>query len=226
MTFTESQKPFFVEKSALDSRGLRFVGFADEISHANGSRRIEHTGWFSDTNEDATYRGAVMQLPGRKGQTRFVAAYQDSNGGFVVDPSEVFIEPAFASDGGDDPKTYGAALEAAKRADRNAEIDAEHARDYDEAWQAGARWSQLGDDAREARQGVLTILRERKRLAAIDAPASRSAVCAHVRRLLDQIREFRSERDKLTDNVGGTWYRASELEGAFNEGAGKAVFAA
>ena len=51
------------------SRGLRRVGFADEIASAEGSRAIDHKGWFTDSNDqNSVMRGIVYQLPAARGR--------------------------------------------------------------------------------------------------------------------------------------------------------------
>ena len=61
------------------SRGLRLVGFADEIAKAEGSwRSIQHTGWFTDDDQSEKYRGVVYQLPSR-GEPLYVYGYADTN---------------------------------------------------------------------------------------------------------------------------------------------------
>lgn len=54
-------------------RGLRWVGFADQIIN------IRHTGWFADDNQDEIFRGVVYQLPTRHGEQRFAYGYADPN---------------------------------------------------------------------------------------------------------------------------------------------------
>lgn len=209
-----SNEPFFVEDPA--SVGLRQVGFSDEVAKAYGSRSIQHQGWYSDAFQDETYRGAVFQLPARDGRERFLAAYAQGDG-WIIDPSQVFSETT-RTDTQTDVCDLDSALEAARSADQMAEREAAKEREYQEAWQAGARWNELGDEIKAARRGALTILRERKRLAAADLPASRDAVCDHVRRLIEHIAEMRDERRKLTQDFK---WRAD----AFNEGAGLAIIA-
>lgn len=112
------------------SKGLRFVGFADEIARSEGSRAIDHNGWYTDdVFQDETYRGVVYQLPSHgKGGTCFVYGYADPNNDDCA---------LLAFD------VTGDKLEAAKQADRFAEIFAEHEREYQEAWHAGRRCDDL-----------------------------------------------------------------------------------
>src|SRR6218665_522009 len=136
--------------------GLRFVGFADELTGAR------HTGWYADSTEGASgylYRGAVYQLPAHRGRARYVSAYASSlnEGPAAIAFGEIFIgEPGFSEA---DADHYCAHRDASRWADRIAEIEAEKARDWDEAWQAGAKWRDLGDEVAATRRDALELLR-------------------------------------------------------------------
>lgn len=201
-----------------ESIGLRFVGFSDDII-----RGIQHCGWYADSFQESTYRGAVFQLPGRKGASRFVAAYRESDsGGYVVDlsPGAVQSENSRDMDGyALDVKDFAACSEAAYLADGFAEREAEEAREYSEAWQAGADWSALGDVIKSARSEALEILRERRKVPKVEAPALCAAIRAQVSRLCDEIEQARAKRKELRDSVWRDHYAA------FNEGAGRNVLA-
>jgi hypothetical protein len=96
--------------------------FADEIDGA----RIGHTGWFSDSDQRATFRGIVCNLS----HGRFIAGYYWSDNG-----ERVYFDRVF-----DD------AVEAARYADGEAESIAESEREYDERWQAAHRLNDEIDD--------------------------------------------------------------------------------
>jgi hypothetical protein len=181
----------FLEKP--ESVGFRLVGFADEIL------RLNHRGWYSDGFQDETYRGAVFQLPSRKGHVRFVSGYQEScNDGYVIDLSRggIFKENPgrwFASrDSKDDAK-----LEAAVSADRFAERAAEREREYQAAWQAGNQFRELAESVVTARRETLAILKERRDVATLDKPALCAVIRSRVDDLLETIREARQTRAKL-----------------------------
>ena len=64
------------------SRGLRLVGFADEIASKEGHRRtIDHRGWFTDEDQcGEIYRGVVYQLPSHGDEKEcYVYGYADPN---------------------------------------------------------------------------------------------------------------------------------------------------
>jgi len=100
--------------------GLRRVGFADEIC-----RYIAHRGWYTDSDfQDEVYRGAVYQLPGRKGKARYLAGYDDPNNKGAAFICLDWIEGEKLPDSYD-TKDEGAKIEAARRADCIAQRAAE-----------------------------------------------------------------------------------------------------
>lgn len=203
--------------------GFRFVGYADVISSRHASRAIDHTGWFTSDDQGETFRGAVLQLPARKGRIRLVAAYLEStNGGYVLDLSlGAVFEEEIGSDSSD-PCEHDSAMEAARTADSFAEREAERERDYQEAWRAGQDWSDLGDGIATARKAALQILRERRSLpAGLDKPALCAAIREKVESLVDEIRKARAKREELVSLP-----LSRTLAEAFNEGAGSSVFTA
>lgn len=175
------QQTRFVENV---SRGLRLVGFADEIV------RIDHKGWYiRDDEYDETYRGVVYQLPSHKGETRFAYGYADPDND---DCALLCLD------------TEETKEDAARAADRFAEIFAEQERDYNRAWQAGRRYEDLADEVKDLRSEALAIgaeLREARKLVQ-NAPT----ICATLREtvfsLYRRISKTRKERAELLDNYG------------------------
>lgn len=173
------------------SQGLRCVGFADEVMRGEGfPRAIDHKGWYSrDEDFDEVYRGIVYQLPARHGLPQFVYGYADPNND---DCALICFDPV------DDKK------EAAKQADRFAEIWAEHERDYDRAWRAGRRYDDLEDEIKNIRIEALTIgaeLRANKR-AAQNAPKSCEVLRSKILALYQAIQKMRKERAELLADFG------------------------
>lgn len=196
--------------------GLRFVGFADDIA----GRAIEHRGWFTDCDGcGEVLRGAVYQLPGRKGRTRYLAAYRvgsEGNRGWsdtahdgaaAVACREVFEAERGDSDayyyyrgGGDAPE---AAREAARRADSIAETVARDQREYDEAWQAARRWSDLADDIAEIRaqaRQLVADMRAAIKSGATAAPSICTALRKSLRSLIEAAAELKAERESIADD--------------------------
>jgi hypothetical protein len=201
---------------SAEQGGFRVVGFADEIS------RLDHEGWYSDDCQEATFRGAVLQIPGRKGEARFLAAYQESdNGGFVVEigPGDVFREARKDGCSHDSSRDLGAARDAALAADSFAEREAEKERNYRDAWSAGSQWAELGEEVKAARTAALAILAERRGLPALEKPALCAAIRARVDSLIEEMSAARKKRQELTEYI---W---PDYHAAFNDGAGQTVLA-
>ena len=186
----------------LDDVGLRMAGYADAFI------RINHTGWYCDSSQHDTFRGAVLQLPGRKGRPVFVAAYREPwNDGYRVD-----VRGGLFSD----------AKETAHAADEFARIAAEHAREYDEAWQSGARYAALGELIGERRREALALIREIKAAGQAFPPAICQTLRARLEAIGGEVRRARQERAAMRD--AGMWF-VHHCGAAFNDGAGAAVFA-
>lgn len=198
---------------SLDCLAWRQCGRADEVSRKEGSRRVNHSGWFTDSFHLETVAGYVLQLPARDGRPRYVPAIQWScNDSATVRPLDV----------------YDSALDAAGAADRWAEREAESEREYQTAWQAGSQWADLGADIASTRRELLAILAERRKVKGLEAPALCAAITDSVHRLLDDIREAREERSRLSqgDCRDLIFYPGEgRLREAFNEGAGAIVLA-
>lgn len=188
--------------------GLRFVGWSDNLA----VRAVDHTGWFlSDDGCGDVARGCVFQLPGRKGQARFVAAYrQGSNdragwsdmsgveGSALVAFDEVFAESASDSYVAD----YPAVREAALRADRMAEIVAERERDYQAVWQKGNEAREAIDDARTFRANAVRLLGEVRGKLATDMPETCKTIRRTIARHLESAREEYAKAQRLFAEYG------------------------
>jgi len=183
-------------------------------------RRPDVTGYYADTFQDETYSPRVFQITGRRRGARYVPAYMESvSDGYVIDLDEVFQGSPY-SQLGTDSRDSDAALDAARAADGLAERAAEREREYREAWQAGALWTDLGEEVRHARRAALALIRQSKasRDKLYDLPAVRDAICATLKGYLAAMRNARKQRDELTESFI-QWNRS-----AFNEGAGSEVF--
>lgn len=214
-----------------DGFGLRFVGRV--VAECGGRNGIwdnrDSSGWYTSPygESDMLCYGVVYQLPGRNGESRFVAGYQftDCDGGPTLDLSRIYVEPrgfgyasAFETD---------AARDAAFAADSMAKAAAEAEREYQTAWQAGSRYSDESHDLQAIRQEVLGILAERRALKGQSGyPALCKAITARVRELLDDMAERREKMQELASGMFGdlAFYTADKnLAAAFNEGAGESV---
>lgn len=220
---------------SLKSCGLRFVGYADEINTRNDSFAygLDHTGYFTSENGDngELLRGVVLQFPARDGCPRYLVGYEDPNN---EDTYRVSGEIWTGAHGGCEhgPSSDREARDAARAADQFAERAAEQEREYLAAWQAGARYADLGAVIPEIRRTLLQLIKESKLACRALAPNGREfetvrdAIRTRVAELVNAIRDAREQRDALKngDAENFYWYgRANEA--AFNEGAGEPVFA-
>lgn len=193
--------------------GLRFVGFADDIA----GRAIEHRGWYTDCDGcGEVLRGAVYQLPGRNGRTRYLAAYREGSegkrgwtdmgydGAAAIACREIFEAERGDSDAyyhyrGDAPE---AAREAARRADSIAETVARDQREYNEAWQAARRWSDLADDIAELRAQARQLVAD-MRAAIKSGVTAAPSICAALRKslrgLIEAAAELKTERESIAE---------------------------
>jgi len=215
-----------------ESKGLRFVGYADEIDSG-----IRHTGWFLDSEfRDETARGVVYQLPAKDGRARFLAGYTDS---FNDGPAALTVVPIVAEPGAagfiewrngyglhcdrysaredQESKNDSAEEEAARLADSIAEHMAEAGRDYQNGFRAGAAAREMAAEARDAGRRMVALCRDvralwrlRRGAGLIPGPTIRD----HLRRGLSDLRTLRDDyREKLAeareardDSPAGRWY--------------------
>jgi hypothetical protein len=194
----------------LEHAGLRFVNHADEIV------RLNHKGWYADSFQDSLYRGCVLQLPGRDGRARYLAAYADpdNESAYRVDASGFFIGDARVSSWDDD----SGAREAARAADSLAEREAESAREYNDAFHRGVQWSFCGDTIHDARRELAALRREVRAAKSLPGVHTAKALVARCAQLRDESRKAHERRAELANG----YYDAS-TRAAFNEGAGKSV---
>lgn len=225
--------------------GLRFVGFADEIL---GLRNL---GWYCRADDFGdVYRGAVYQLPARKGRALYVPAYREGNffrnGTKWEDTSGI---PAALLDFRNmcesdlpkancweiEPREDSGARDAAGIADSLAERDAESSREYDIAWQAGREFAELIESAQAARSKARELISQIRKARGDSTfcaqfPAIGAALKSAIRDALDTWRDDCRRARKLWDEYSLTphmasglgWQscRALDLGRAFADGAG------
>lgn len=194
-----------------DSAGLRFAGFADEILH------LRNSGYCTGEYGEDVYRGAVWQLPARKGVARYIAGYKDPNndGAAFVDLDVVSETKeslnlwrgqkihSFPQEQANDEAKHDAAL----RADSIAQNNAERAREYNKQWQAGARWADMADQISTMRQETLQLLAEMKverKARGATAPTICATLRAAINHALRDISKLKKARAELFDAYGDT----------------------
>lgn len=185
--------------------GLRFIGFSDELVNLN------HNGWY--TSEDGwtgeTLRGGVWQLPGKRGRTRLMYGYIESQ-----NPKAAAIAwTIYETESEDSALRYNETVQdCARWGDRLAESIAGQERDYESAYQSGARAGRADCDAKEARRQVLPLLAD-YRAARASAPESLLSLALEaIRARLERIKESRAARLDDWPNI------PKRLESAFRDG--------
>lgn len=210
---------------------LRIAGYAPTERRPYGGYvvpdRERAGGWYMRADDwAATYTGVVVHLPARDGRTRFVPGHIENESG--ADGALIYWRDVFETDPGEDGRESQALRDCAARANHYAETAAEKSRDYDSAWQAGARWRDSWDESAQTRKALRELLRELKS-AAVGAATCR-ALRAHVGAMLADLREEKEKRAALAAGEGigrdcfGAFYTGdANLRGAFNDGAGRQV---
>lgn len=213
-----------------EPQGLRFVGQVSPEFRRGPFGGRDSEGWLTDPHGDVfkdgtgLCYGVVYQLPGRNGESRFVAGYHfgGEDGGPVLDLRNVYVEPR--GDWRADASDLDAARDAARAADSMAQGAAEQEREYQTAWRAGSVWADLGAGIESDRKELLAMLAERRAAKGSAAyPALCKALKREVSRLLAAIAEARSERAELAAGDYRDlffWPGDQRLKEAFAEGAG------
>lgn len=199
----------------VEGSGLRVV-VENATEAANGRDRV--TGYYVDTFADESQHGVVLATRDPESpRARFFAAISDpyNDGAYRI-----------LWESHDDMDS------AVRAADSLAAHAAEESRNYDAAFQAGARYSDLGEEIKASRAEALTILQDRK------TARGSATLCAVIREkvgsLVTAIAEARAARERLANGEGESsddWARAfwtgdKRLQAAFADGAGLAGFPA
>lgn len=237
-----------------ESVGLRLVGRVSPEGRRGWFSDNPAEGWITDPHGDV-FRdgtglcwGVVYQLPGRNGESRFIAGYQfgGSEAGPTLDLSRVYAEPAAFWEpvrkghsgmtyGGywsyqSNPRDMDSAHDAARAADNMAQHAAEEERDYQTAWAAGSRYADEAADIAAHRAEIKGILAERRALKGQSSyPALCGAITARVRQLLSNIAKGRKRMADLAEGDFPDltfWNSDARLRDAFCEGANMSEFPA
>lgn len=198
--------------------------FRDTVAaHDVPGAGIDHNGWYDNPHSESARDGSgliwgvVCQLPGKGGCARYVAGWQQggTDGGPCLDLTRIYSSPAESS--WDSPD---AQAEAARAADSMAEAAAEAEREYQEAWDMGRQWAELGETVAETRTRTLELLRQnRESGGSRDLPAIHATIRDAVCKAWRDICEARAERESLASGLYWSRHNLTPLE-AFAEGAG------
>jgi hypothetical protein len=233
----QTGKPGIVYVDKPENAGLRFVGrVIPECGARNGfwDNSRTFTGWLTDPYGDSFKDGSglcygvVYQLPGRNGKARYVAGYQfgGTDGGPLLDLSDIHE----CDDGCTNTQYNGGAGDAARIADRMAQLEAEKERDYQCAWQAGVKFADCLTEIAENRKSVLQTIREIKGSCALvrQLPETlQAAIRATVQGALqERARLFSRLRALAAGEVAPLHFypHNSQMQAAFCDGAGLSKF--
>lgn len=218
-----------------DADGLRYVGRVSPEFRRGPFGGRESEGWLTlpggETYKDGTGLcfGVVYRLPGRKGESRYVAGYQfgGQDGGPSLDLSRVFADERGASYWDGSPPDTKASRAAARHADDLAKAAAEAEREYQTAWTAGSRWEAIRERMRADCADLRAILKERR---AVKGAGNYPTLCSAIRLQVAQLwRQIHGRRERMRelakgDSVDlGFWPGDARLCEAFNDGAGETV---
>ena len=160
---------------------LRLVGASQDVV-----KSIRHTGWFADHYQDALITGQVYRLPAKKGKTRYIAAYLESERGTIILFTELFDNER----------------DAALRADDMASYAAEQSREFHAKDAAEQDILGLKEEISGIRIHCLELLREAKPLR--KKAGAESVLCKELRksvkRYLSDISKKRARIEALNDN--------------------------
>lgn len=189
---------------------FRFVGATSDIARREGwyLRHWQTIGFYVNSDTGETCRPVVYQMVAKRGATRYLAGISDAYNG---------------NDDGSGPAmlcldtVYTELRDAANEALRIAELYADEAREYDEAWSDGSLAADYQREAIDHRRRFLETALELRQLRKVVYPSQFPSVCAEMRAtmraILDDMREAREKVAELREK----WRWRKD---AFNEGFG------
>lgn len=124
---------------------FRVVEDAHKVEYSN----IDHRGWYEDSKQDGLIVGKVLRLTSIKGEGRYIAATYGTNYESVT----LYLNCIFDE-----------ASEAAKYADKMAELEAEVARETDAQYQAEQEIADNESEISDTRIACLQAIKEYKKL--------------------------------------------------------------
>lgn len=158
--------------------GWRDQGTAEEVSRREGSRYIDHSGWFCDAHGEETVIGHVLQIPARDGKPQYVPGISWSDQeGVTIWPLDRHAEP----------------LEAARAADQYAKYAAEEQREWAEANNARLEFDEAADSLAVLRRDRRAL---RQELAAMHGQRGPGFTVAR-KHIAEMLAASRRDSDKL-----------------------------
>lgn len=184
-----------------ESKGLRLVGLAHEVSKAGNSflrDAVEHSGWYltEDGWTGEKVCGVVYQLPGKNGRARYLYGYADPyNAGCAM--LSINIVEGDRKDSDYEPDSV--LRDVARWADGIAESMAEESREHDSAYTAGRDAREKSREALEACKAWTAEIRAFRDVWKARKSLQRSTVRLHLERVRDTCEEFREALQRARD---------------------------
>jgi hypothetical protein len=179
-----------------DERGQygEHLGFADELA----PRAVQHRGWYVDADQSDAIRGSVTRIHTSQGALYVPVTGYASGGGTTH-----YLADAERVPRGSDRAAHDAAIaDAAKRADRCAEIEAERAHDEDARFRAEQQVEDEREAIGEARAAVHTLaaeLRNTPHLPPAICQTIRAAIKARRKQASASVARIRALRDNILE---------------------------
>lgn len=152
--------------------------------------RMDHTGWWTHPDGSDSQHGVVCRLPGRGGKPLFVVGHSDphNDGPVTLDLEETYTDES----------------EAARRADRIADLAAETEREYQTAWEAGNRVGEGLTKCRKARRWIKKLIAEMRtaKASAVALPTICTTLRDRIKSLRRGIARVKKKAEKLRDDYG------------------------
>lgn len=137
----DNENPKVLYVDSLDSLGWRKCGDSEDLI------TLRHSGWYADNDQDSLIKGTVLQLPSRHGVKQYVPATYHTD----YDTCTVYL-----NDTGPDRE------QAARDADRNAEIEAEESREFYAKDAAEQQIAEAREEIHRINKETLAVLKEIK----------------------------------------------------------------
>jgi hypothetical protein len=175
------------------------------IGTSHALLKLRHTGWYCDSLMRTTQFGVVRGLYTKDG-TLFLACINDPHNGEADGSGPCAVE--VRSDG--TPCWYDTREEAARHADRMAEIVAERAREWDEQWTARVY---AEDTERDALQQIDALRKKARSFIACVRQSSTVTplLCAVLREKLHNVRKAAAEQWRTVRECRETMTRLKEF---------------
>lgn len=188
--------------NARGKKGEIFTDSIDQYGRDLGTldklypRMFDHTGWYADNYQDALIVGHVCRMRSPRGTLYIPATMNTGCDGTVHYINDAELVPKGATE----EEHESAQREAARSADRYAQIEAEEARDWDAKSKAEADIEEARAEIHGINQTTLSLIREIKQHGKKYTPAVCIALASTIKAgLRDRAKQFKIIREREAD---------------------------